>query len=64
MSKGPNFLKFVEELRNIGFPVEAVSGGDIYKVWSKNTPVKEAIFELHGIAEKRRRAKASNKMYE
>jgi hypothetical protein len=62
MSKGPDFLKFVEELRNIGFPVEAVSGGDIHKVWMMKLTIKEAILELHGVAEHRRRSKQLNNM--
>ena len=62
MSKGPDFMRFVEELRNIGFPVEAVSGGDIHKVWLENLPVKEAILKLHGVAENRRKSKQLNKM--
>jgi hypothetical protein len=60
MSKGPDFLKFVEELRILGFPVEAVSGGDIHKVWMRNLTVREAIFELHSVAEDRRKAKQTN----
>jgi hypothetical protein len=62
MSMGPEFLKFVEELKTVCFPVEAVSGGDIHRVWMKNLSIRDAIFELHKVAENKRRAKMLNKI--
>lgn len=54
MSNGLCFQKFVEELRAIEFPVHRVTGGDIQIVVSKGLEVKDAVFELHRIAETRR----------
>ena len=55
MGHGLKFQNYVEELRNIGFPVDKVSGGDIQRVFERNLDIKSAILELHMAAENRRR---------
>ena len=55
MSYGKKFQLYVEELRNIGFPVDKVSGGDIHRVFEEGLDIKSAILELHKAAENRRR---------
>ena len=57
MSYGIRFQNFVEELRNIGFPVDKVSGGDIQRVFETGADIKSAVLELYKIAEERRRQK-------
>ena len=57
MSQGYSFLQYVEALREIGFPVDKVSGGDIYSVYKMNTDIKDAVLRLHGVAEFRRKMK-------
>ena len=64
MSDGLNFQQYVEELRNIGFPVDKVTGGDIYSVYKLRVDVKDAILKLHTVAEVRRKMKQSLKMPE
>lgn len=55
MSYGKQFQFYVEELRNIGFPVDKVSGGDIHRVYEMGLDIKSAILELHKAAENRRK---------
>ena len=55
MGYGLKFQNYVEELRNIGFPVDKVSGGEIHRVYEKGLDIKSAIMELHKAAENRRR---------
>lgn len=55
MGYGIRFQQYVEELRNIGFPVDKVSGGDIHRVYERGLDIKSAILELHKAAENRRR---------
>lgn len=59
MSYGIKFRQYVEDLRNIGFPVDKVSGGDIHRVFEAGLDIKDAIFELHRVAEEKRRQKQS-----
>jgi hypothetical protein len=61
MSNGLKFQQFVSELRAVGFPVDKVVGGDIQKVFDKGLDIREAIYELHGVAERRRKQKDLNK---
>lgn len=62
MSDGYSFQQYVEALREIGFPVDKVTGGDIYSVYKMKIDVKDAILKLHGVAEVRRKLKQSHKM--
>ena len=62
MSNGMQFVQFVEELRAVGFPIDKVPGGDIQKAYMKNLPIREAIYELHGQAEKHRVRKQLNRL--
>lgn len=55
MSYGKLFQFYVEELRDIGFPVDKVSGGDIHRVFGAGLDTKSAILELQRAAEFRRR---------
>ena len=55
MSYGLKFQQYVEELRNIGFPVDKVSGGEIQRVFDHGLDIKSAIMELHKAAENRRK---------
>ena len=59
MSNGYSFQQYVAALREIGFPVDKITGGDIYSVYKMNVDIKEAILRLHGVAETRRRMKQS-----
>lgn len=59
MGYGIQFQLYVEELRNIGFPVDKVSGGDIHRVYERGLDIKSAILELHKAAENKRRQKQS-----
>lgn len=59
MGYGIRFQQYVEELKNIGFPVDKVSGGDIHRVYEKGLDIKSAILELHKAAENKRRQKQS-----
>jgi hypothetical protein len=54
MSTGTYFLNFVNQLRDIDFPLDLVSGGDIHSVVLKNLPIQEAIVELYRASERRR----------
>ena len=55
MGYGLKFQQYVEELRNIGFPVDKVSGGEIHRVFERGLDIKSAILELHRAAENRRK---------
>lgn len=59
MSDGTRFQQYVETLRDLGFPVDKVTGGDIYSVYKAGTDVREAVLRLHNVAETRRRMKES-----
>lgn len=59
MSNGKLFQLYVDELRNIGFPVDKVSGGDIQRVFDAGLDIKSAILELHKCAEYRRKRSQS-----
>lgn len=61
MSDGYSFLQYVGALRNIGFPVDKVTGGDIYSVYKARMDIKDAILRLHGVAEIRRKMKQAVK---
>ena len=58
MSSGYSFLQYVSALRDIGFPVDKVTGGDIYSVYRDKLDIKDAILRLHGVAEFRRKMKS------
>ena len=58
MSSGSGFLQYVEALKAIGFPIDRVSGGDIYSVYKDRLDIKDAIVRLHGVAEFRRKMKS------
>ncbi len=62
MSDGYSFLQYVGALRDIGFPVDKVTGGDIYSVYKMKIDIKDAVLKLHGVAESRRKMKQSLKM--
>ena len=62
MSAGSGFLNYVNALRDIGFPVDKVTGGDIYSVYKMKLDVRDAVLKLHGVAESRRKMKQSLKM--
>ena len=57
MSQGYSFLQYVEALREIGCPVDKVSGGDIYSVYKMNTDIKDAVVRLHEVVSERRKMK-------
>ena len=61
MSDGYSFQQYVNALRDIGFPVDKVTGGDIYSVYKMRVDIKDAILRLHSVAEIRRKAKISVK---
>ena len=62
MSDGYSFQNYVAALRDIGFPVDKVTGGDIYSVYKMNLDIRDAVLKLHGVAEARRKMKQSLKM--
>ena len=62
MSDGYSFQNYVAALREIGFPVDKVTGGDIYSVYKMNLDIRDAVLKLHGVAEARRKMKQSLKM--
>ena len=62
MSDGYSFQNYVAALRDIGFPVDKVTGGDIYSVYKMNLDIRDAILRLHSVAESRRKMKQSLKM--
>ena len=64
MSDGYSFQQYVNALRDIGFPVDKVTGGDIFSVYKTKVDVKDAILQLHTVAEVRRKMKQSLKMPE
>ena len=57
MSTGYSFLQYVGALREIGFPVDKVTGGDIYSVYKDRVDIRDAILRLHNVAEFRRKMK-------
>ena len=57
MSSGYGFLFYVESLKAVGFPIDRVSGGDIYSVYKAGLSIREAVYRLHSIAEFRRKMK-------
>ncbi len=61
MSDGYSFLQYTNALRDIGFPVDKVTGGDIYSVYKMKIDIKDAVLKLHGVAEVRRKMKQSLK---
>jgi len=61
MSDGYSFQHYVSALRDIGFPVDKVTGGDIYSVYKMKLDIKDAILQLHGVAEVRRKLKQSTR---
>jgi len=62
MSDGYSFLQYVGALRDIGFPIDKVTGGDIYSVYKDKLDIKDAVLRLHGVAEFRRKMKSRLKM--
>ena len=63
MSKGVEFQQQVQELRELGFAVDRVTGGDIHQVVVSRFEPAEAIRFLERRAELRRRMKqALNKI--
>ena len=62
MSAGSGFLNYISALRDIGFPVDKVTGGDIYSVYKMNLDIRDAVLRLHSVAESRRKMKQSLKM--
>lgn len=63
MGNGVKFIRFVEELKEIGFPIDKVTGGDIQNAFVREGSVRDAIYYLHGQAEKRRKMKQINKTH-
>lgn len=61
MSDGCGFLQYVQALKDIGFPVDKVTGGDIYSVYKVRMDVRDAILRLHNVAEFRRKMKQAVK---
>jgi len=61
MSDGYSFQQYISALRDIGFPVDKVTGGDIYSVYKMRVDIKDAVLRLHNVAEIRRKAKISVK---
>ena len=59
MSDGYSFQQYVAALRDIGFPVDKITGGDIYSVYKMKVDIKDAILRLHNVAEVRRKMKQS-----
>ena len=59
MSDGLSFQQYVNALRDIGFPVDKITGGDIYSVYKMKVDIKDAILRLHNVAEVRRKMKQS-----
>jgi len=57
MSTGSAFQQFVNELRAVGFPIDKVTGGDIYSAYHEGLSVREAVYRLHSVAEFRRKMK-------
>ena len=57
MSDGSGFLQYVKALKEIGFPVDKVTGGDIYSVYKDKLDIRDAILRLHNVAEFRRKMK-------
>jgi hypothetical protein len=57
MSSGYGFLEYVEALRAVGFPIDKVTGGDIYSVYKAGLSIREAVYRLHSVAEFRRKMK-------
>lgn len=64
MSEGISFQQFMSALRDFGFPVDKVSGGDIYSVYKMRVDVKDAALLLHSLAETRRKMKQSTRIPE
>lgn len=63
MSKGVEFQQQVQELRDLGFPVDRVTGGDIHQVIVSGLETAAAIQFLERKAELRRQMKkALNKI--
>lgn len=61
MSDGYSFQQYVAAIRDIGFPVDKVTGGDIYSIYKMKVDIKDAVLRLHGVAEARRKMKQSLK---
>lgn len=61
MSSGMGFLEYIEALRTIGFPIDKVTGGDIYSAYREGLCIREAVYRLHSVAEFRRKMKQSIK---
>lgn len=61
MSKGINFVQFVNTLRSLDFPVDKVSGSDIQTVLDRGFDIQTSIVELYNIAETKRRRQILNK---
>ena len=57
MSDGYSFQQYVNALRDLGFPVDKITGGDIYSVYKMKVDIKDAILRLHTVAEVRRKMK-------
>lgn len=57
MSTGLSFQQYISALREIGFPVDKVSGGDIYSVYRDKIDIRDAVLRLHSVAEFRRKMK-------
>lgn len=58
MSCGMTFQQRVDTLREIGFPVDKVTGGDIQRAFESGEDIKKVVELLHRMAEDRRRARA------
>ncbi len=57
MSDGYSFLQYVGALREIGFPVDKVTGGDIYSVYKMKIDIRDAVLRLHEVISERKKMK-------
>jgi len=57
MSTGSVFQNYVNELKAVGFPIDKVTGGDIYSAYREGLSIREAVYRLHNVAEFRRKMK-------
>ena len=61
MSTGLSFQQYISALREIGFPVDKVTGGDIYSVYRDKLDIRDAVLRLHSVLGFRRKMKQSLK---
>jgi hypothetical protein len=61
MSKGVDFVRFVNTLHSLDFPVDRVSGSDIQTALDSGVDIQTAVLKLYKIAETKRRRQILNK---